>query len=446
MSEPTVTPARVAADSPDTPAPEADAAGAEPGEFARYAPPAEGERVRLRSRSLRVLVAGVALGSTGHIAAVTVAPIVASQLAGTSALSGVPGAAVVLGAAVGASALSALMARRGRRPGISLGYTIGVLGAFVAIAATVAGVVPVLMAGMFLIGFGNSSNQLSRYVAADMYPFHRRAATIGTVVWAATVGAVLGPNLVGPSGAVASALGLPPLTGAYLVPIAFVGAAAVLSFVLLRPDPFALADTVHDPMTAAATSIRDLVRRPTVAAALIGLVASQVVMVLIMTMTPVHMTAHGHHVETVGLVISGHTFGMYALSPLSGRLTDRFGSPTVIAAGLIVTASASVLAAVAPPDGGVLLFLALFLLGYGWNLGFVAGSTMLTRGVDVADRTRLQGAADSLIWSSSALASLSSGVVLAFASYAALGLLGAALVVIPLWIIVSRRPALSAAT
>jgi MFS family permease len=425
------------------------------GETAAEGPPAaivhaqhvaEGDRVRLRRRTVKVLVAGVALGSTGHIAAVTVAPIVATQLAGTSALSGVPGAAVVFGAAIGASALSALMARRGRRPGISLGYGIGVVGALVAIGATVAGLVPVLMLGMFMIGFGNSSNQLSRYVAADMYPFHRRAATIGTVVWAATVGAVLGPNLVGPSGNVATALGLPPLTGAYLVPIAFVGAAAVLSFVALRPDPYALADAVHDPMDPGTTPVRELVRRPTVAAALIGLVASQVVMVLIMTMTPVHMTAHGHHIETVGLVISGHTFGMYALSPLSGRLTDRFGSQTVIAAGLTVTASASILAAVAPPDGGVLLFLALFLLGYGWNLGFVAGSTMLTHGVDIADRTRLQGAADSLIWSSSALASLGSGVVLAYASYAALGLLGAAFVVIPLWIIVSRRPALSGAT
>jgi MFS family permease len=407
----------------------------------------QGERVRLRSRTVKVLVAGVALGSTGHIAAVTVAPIVASQLAGTSALSGVPGAAVVLGAAVGASALSALMARRGRRPGIAAGYGIGVIGALIAIAATVTGFVPALMLGMFFTGFGNSSNQLSRYVAADMYPFHRRAATIGIVVWAATVGAVLGPNLIGPSGNVAEAIGLPPLAGAYLVPIAFVGFAGLVSFISLRPDPFALADSTHVPVAGAATtSVRELVGRPTVAAALIGLVASQVVMVLIMTMTPVHMTAHGHHVETVGLVISAHTFGMFALSPISGRLTDRYGSPTVIAAGLIVTASASVLAALAPPDGGALLFLALFLLGYGWNLGFVAGSTMLTHGVDAADRTRLQGAADSLIWSSSALASLSSGIVLAFASYAALGLLGAALIVIPLWIIVSRRPALTAAT
>ena len=399
----------------------------------------------LRQRTIWTLVAGVAIGSTGHIAAVTVGTIVAAEITGSSALAGLPAASVILGSALGSVLLSMLMARRGRRPGLSLGYVISVIGAFVAASAVVSQSLPTLILGTMLIGFGNSSNQLSRYVAADMYPFHRRAATIGTVVWAATVGAVLGPNLVGPSGNVATALGLPPLTGAYLVPIVFVGAAAILSFVALRPDPYALADAVHDPMDPGTTPVRELVRRPTVAAALIGLVASQVVMVLIMTMTPVHMIAHGHHIETVGIVISGHTFGMYALSPLSGRLTDRFGSPTVIAAGLTVTASASVLAALAPPDGGVLLFLALFLLGYGWNLGFVAGSTMLTHGVDIADRTRLQGAADSLIWSSSALASLGSGIVLAYASYAALGLLGAAFVVIPLWIIVSRRPALSAA-
>ena len=127
------------------------------------------------------------------------------------------------------------------------------------------------------------------------------------------------------------------------------------------------------------------------AAALVALVAGQTVMVLIMTMTPVHMTTHGHHVETVGFVISGHTFGMFALAPLSGRMTERFGTGRVIAAGLAVLIGASLLSAIAPPEGGVLLFLALFLLGYGWNLGFVAGSTMLTQGVDVADRTRLQG-------------------------------------------------------
>jgi MFS family permease len=409
--------------------------------------PAEGERVRRRRRAIQTLVAGVALGSTGHIAAATVASIAADEIAGTSALSGAPGAALVLGAAIGASVLSAIMARRGRRAGLSLGYAVGVAGAAVAIAGIVGQSLPLLMIGTLLVGFSNSSNQLSRYAAADMYPDDRRASAIGTVVWAATVGAVVGPNLVGAAGVFAEAIGLPRLAGAYLVPIAFVGLAAILSFVFLRPDPYDLAEALPAPADPDATTatIRELIRRPAVSAALIALVAGQTVMVLIMTMTPVHMAAHGHHVETIGLVISGHTFGMFALAPLSGRLTERFGTGRVIMAGLIVLAGASVLAAVAPPDGGVLLFVALFLLGYGWNLGFVAGSTMLTRGVDIADRTRLQGIADSLIWSSGAAASLGSGVVLAAASFTALALLGVGLAIVPLWLFFTRTRGAAAA-
>lgn len=404
-------------------------------------------REAARRRAIGTLVAGVALGSTGHIAAVTVASIVADEMVGTSAVSGAPGAAVVIGAAVGASALSALMARRGRRPGIAAGYAIGVVGAVVAIMAIVAVSLPLLLLGTMLVGFGNSSNQLSRYVAADMYPTARRASAIGTVVWAATIGAVLGPNLIGPGGVVAEWLGLPRLAGAYLIPIGFVGLASALSFALLRPDPYELAEPTEVTVDGGdrAGTIRDVLRRPTVAAALVALVAGQTVMVLIMTMTPVHMAAHGHHVESIGFVISGHTFGMFALAPISGRLTDRFGTGRVIVAGLIVLAGASLLAAIAPPDGGVVLFIALFLLGYGWNLGFVAGSTLLTQGVDVADRTRVQGLADSLIWSSAAVASLGSGVVLAFASFTALGLLGGALVVLPLWLVLSRRRTIAAA-
>jgi MFS family permease len=170
-------------------------------------------------------------------------------------------------------------------------------------------------------------------------------------------------------------------------------------------------------------------------------VTVMVVMVLIMTMTPLHMTQHGHDIAAVGLVLSGHTFGMYGLSPISGRLTDRFGSVPVILAGLATSAAAAILAAVAPPQGGVLLFVALFVLGYGWNLGYVAGSALLTQDLSLAERTRLQGLTDGLIWSSAAAASLGSGVVVAAAGYATLGLLGAALVVVPALLVIARRSA-----
>ncbi len=404
------------------------------------------ELARLRRRTVWSLVAGVALGSTGYIAAVTVATIVARDISGDTAWSGAPGATVVLGAAVGAVVLSQVMVRRGRRTGLAAGYGVGVIGAFVATLAVVVASLPILLVGTLLIGFGNASNQLSRYVAADLYPSDRRASALGTVVWGATVGAVIGPNLAAPAATFAASLGLPGLAGAYLVPVIFVGAATVLTLVTLRPDPYVLADisSRHDRPGAertAAGSLRSVLSRPNVPVAIVALVAVQVVMVLIMTMTPLHMSEHGHDLAAVGIVISGHTFGMFGLSPISGRLSDRFGSVPVILAGLAVTAAAAILAAVAPPDGGVLLFVALFLLGYGWNLGYVAGSALLTQDLSLAERTRLQGLTDALIWSSAAAASLGSGLVVAAAGYATLGLLGAGLVVVPILLVLARRAA-----
>ena len=396
----------------------------------------------LRRRTVLSLMAGVALGSTGHIAAVTVATIVAKDLAGSTIWGGAPGASVVLGAAIGATLLSRLMANRGRRTGLTLGYLVGVAGAAVATLAVISRSLPLLLFGTVMIGFGNSSNQLSRYAAADLFPVARRASAIGLVVWGATFGAVLGPNLVGWAGELSEGIGLPALAGAYLIPVFFVGAAAFMSFALLRPDPYHLADRSEDlpvGVDAGQTSLERILRRPHVPAAIAALVAGQFVMTLVMTMTPLHMTDHGHDLAAVGLVISGHTFGMFALSPISGRLTDRFGSTAIVLAGLTISASAAILSAVAPPDGGPVLFFSLFLIGYGWNLGYVAGSALLTHGLELAERTRLQGTTDALIWSSAAAASLGSGVVVAVAGFTALGIIGAAIVIVPAWLVFTRR-------
>lgn len=400
---------------------------------------------RLRTRTVRTLLASVALGSTGHIAAITVATVVAADLTETSAWSGIPGAAVVLGAAAGSTLLSRVMARRGRRVGLTAGYVISVIGAVIAAGGVIGRSFPVFLAGTVLIGFGNSSNQLSRYVAADLYEPSRRASALGIVVWGATVGAVLGPNLVGPAGALAVAAGLPALAGAYLIPILLVGPAAILTFVRLRPDPYELADTSdtdEDELTPGTTSLEWLFRRPHVPVAMVALIVGQMVMTLVMTMTPLHMSEHGHDLGAIGVVISAHVLGMYALSPISGRLTDRFGSQLVILCGLAILGGSAVLSAVAPPEGGALLLIALFLLGFGWSLGYVAGSALLTTGLSLPERTRLQGLTDALIWSSAAGASLASGLVVATAGYTTLGLLGAALVVFPAWLVHHRRAAI----
>ncbi|HUF06801.1 MAG TPA: MFS transporter, partial [Candidatus Binatia bacterium] len=379
----------------------------------------------LRRRMQWTLFAISALGSTGYIAAITVGTLVAAEIQGDATLGGVPTAAATLGTATAAGFLSGLMLRVGRRAGIIGGLLVGLVGAIGAVGAVLAESILLLLVASALTGFANGVANLGRYVAGDLVPPGRRASAIGMVVWGATIGAVSGPNLVAPAGAVARSLGLPELAGAYLLTVGFIGLAVLLAFALLRPEPYALADpsalVVRDVGTRAPSALA-LLRRPVVFVALVTLVAGQVVMVLIMTMTPIHLTDHGHGLPTVGLVLSAHTFGMFALSPISGRLTDRFGSPRIIATGMATLAAAALMAALAPPDGGFLLTLALFLLGYGWNLGFVAGSAMLTRGLALGERTRVQGIADGMIWSSAAVASLASGVVVAGASYTALGL------------------------
>ena len=400
---------------------------------------------RLRRRMRWTLFAISALGSTGYIAAVTVGTLVAAEIHGDATLGGVPTASATIGTASAAALISGLMLRIGRRAGLLLGLAVGLVGAVLVAAAVLASSIPVLLVGSALTGFANGVGNLGRYIAADLVAADRRASAVGMVVWGATLGAVTGPNLVAPAGDLAAGLGLPTLAGAYLVTALFIGLAMTLAFVLLRPEPYELAhpSAFHRVGEAAPASLGALLWRPAVLVALVTLVAGQVVMVLIMTMTPIHLTEHGHGLATVGFVLSAHTFGMFALSPISGRLTDRFGALTVIAGGLATLAIAALLAAVAPPDGGLLLTLALFLLGWGWNLGFVAGSSLLTRGLALGERTRVQGTADGLVWSSAAIASLSSGVVVAGASYTALGLLAIGLLVAPAGLLLSRRSAVA---
>lgn len=394
----------------------------------------------LRTRMRWTLFAISALGSTGYIAAITVGTLVAADIHGDATLGGVPTAAATIGTATAATLISGLMLRVGRRAGLVGGLAVGLVGAIAAVAAVLVESIVLLLLASALTGFANGVANLGRYVAADLVPPERRASAIGMVVWGATLGAVSGPNLVAPAGAVARGIGLPELVGAYLVTVGFLGLAMLLAYVLLRPEPYELAHpSALARSEAPPASLGRLLIRPTIIVALVALVAGQVVMVLIMTMTPIHLTDHGHGLTTVGLVLSAHTFGMFALSPISGRLTDRFGSPAVIGGGMATLAVAALMAALAPPDGGLILTLALFLLGWGWNLGFVAGSAMLTRGLALGERTGVQGLADGLVWSSAAFASLSSGLVVASASYTALGFLSIGLLVVPCTLLLVRR-------
>ena len=395
-------------------------------------PPPPPEIERDRSRALATYFTAAALTSIAYIATFTVASLAAPEMTGSAGSSGWPSAIAVAGTALAASLLSSVMARRGRRTGIVLGLSVAVGGGALAVLAVTVASLPLLLIASALVGFGNAAMNLSRYAAADLFPADRRAGALGFVVWGSTIGAVVGPNLVAPAGSLAPSIGLLPLAGGFAM--AFVFLLAALAVGALGPRA-PIQPQLDEPNRTAGQRpssqrrlLGELVRKPQGRTALIALVTSQLVMTLIMTMTPFHLHAEGHGLGTVGLVISAHPFGMFAFSPLSGRLTDRFGANAMVLAGFSVLAVSGVLSAL--PIAGVTLAIPMFLLGVGWNLGFVAGSSLLASEAPLGDRARLQGASDALVWATAAAASFSSGYVVATASFGVLAIIGTAVAVL----------------
>jgi MFS family permease len=408
-------------------------------------PPANDALERHRRRALATYFTAAALTSIAYIAFFTVAAIAAPEMTGSPGSSGLPSAAAVAGTAGAAALLSAAMARRGRRIGIVLGIGVGLGGAVAAVLAVLTSSFLLLMVGSLTIGFGNAAMQLSRYAAADLYPPARRAGALGIVVWGATIGAVVGPNLINPIGSFAEERGFSPLAGGFVVSVLFVSAAVLVAALGPRAprddelDSGRHADGVRMP---ARVLLGDLLRSVRGRSAVLAMGSGQLVMTLIMTMTPLHLHEAGHGLGTVGFVISAHTLGMFALSPVSGRLVDRLGPALVIVAGFIALAAAGGLAALAPAESGTALAVPLFLLGLGWNLTFVAGSSLLASDASLSDRARLQGVTDALIWGVAAAASIASGYVVELAGYVTLSLLGAvAAVLLATVIAVDRRGA-----
>lgn len=407
-------------------------------------------------RTLTVLVVCQGLSGAGLAAGITVGALLAEQLLGSTGLSGLPSALFTAGAALGAAGIGRLCQRWGRRPGLALGYGTGALGSLGVVVAAVTGSVPLLFLSLLVYGAGTAANLLARYAGADLAGEQHRGRAVSTVLFATTFGAVAGPNLVGVTGEFAHSVGVPRLAGPFLLAAAAYGAAAVALAVLLRPDPLQLARELaaaqertghHDgpgdgasPDAGAGAPAAGTDRRGVAAGAAV-MVLTQLVMIAVMTMTPVHMTAHGHSTQAAGLVIALHVGAMYLPSPLTGLLVDRLGRHRLAAASGGTLLAAGLLAALAPAHSLPALAAALVLLGLGWNFGLVSGTALVTDAVPVRRRAGTQGLVDVGISLAGATGGMASGMVVAAGSYPLLALGGGllALLVIPAVLLSPRR-------
>lgn len=389
-----------------------------------------GTRIRL----LVVLFLSAALNRTGFIAVFTVTALAAEDILGSARWSGLAAAFGTLGLAAGTTPMAAMMARRGRRPGLVVGLSVAVVGAAVSAYGVRSASFLLLLGGLFLFGFGNSADRMSRYAAADIAPASIRSSAIAAVVWAGTVGSVLGPVLLPLGSRLVEPFGFSEYAGGYLIGGVLAASAMVLVLVALRPDPLQLAGVIQSTDEGRGAPLRPLLRSPIVRYAVASLVIGQAAMVLLMSMTPVHIRRAGEGLALVGLVIGVHTFGMFFFSPVSGYLADRFGKIRLMVTGQMLLIVAALMASLAAGDDRAMLLPALFLLGLGWNFGFVAGSSLITDAAEGATRIRLQGFADTIMWMSGAVASVLSGIILEWIQFSGLAFVGAALVAYPLYL------------
>lgn len=407
----------------------------------RLSPVAESERARVHRRTLTVVILSQILGGAGLAAGISVGALLAQDMFGSDALSGLPTGLFTLGSALAAFLVGQSTQRFGRRVGLAYGFLAGGLGAVGVVSAAVLDNLALLFVALFIYGAGTATNLQTRYAGTDLAPAHRRGFGTSLAMVATTVGAVAGPNLIEPMGRFAESVGVPTLAGPFILAAVAYSAAGLVLFAFLRPDPFLLAQRMA--AEAAQTTNTNAVDGSTPKVgigAYLGatvMVLTQIVMVAIMTMTPIHMRAHHHEMAAVGLVIGMHIGAMWLPSLVTGILVDKLGrTPMVVAAGVTLLL-AGVLAATAPGDSLGLLILALVLLGVGWNFGLVAGTALVVDATVPQNRPRTQGTIDVLIALSGAGGGAMSGMVMSATSFQVLSLGGGilALLLIPvlLW-------------
>ena len=379
---------------------------------------------KLQSKTVKVLAGGQALGGFGLGATLSVGAIMAVELSGSTAWSGAAATLSTLGSAFSAIPLANLAYRKGRRIALASGAALAIFGASAMILAAATRSFPIELMALFLLGAGSAVSLQARFAATDL-PLNRpKAKDLSLVVWATTLGAVIGPNLVAPGEAFGLSIGMPHLAGPFLFTIAAQLGSTLVFWFGSRPDPLIVARDMaglgekrKNPSLKAAFQIIRAV--PLAGYSVLTIALSHLVMVSVMSMTPAHLNAAGHSLADVGLTISLHVAGMYALAPVFGWFSDRFGPRKTIVAGQLIFI-VSLLVAGLGQDNFIMVMIGLFLLGVGWSASTVAASALLSQTLGVEQRSKVQGFSDSLMNFSGAFGGAVSGTILAVYSFSGL--------------------------
>lgn len=388
-------------------------------------------RAAVQRRTVAILAVGQVLGGVAFGATVSLGALLAADISGNDALSGLATASLTLGAALLAIPLARIAAKRGRRLSLTLGNALALVGIVLVVTSAGTRLFPLLLAGCILIGMGNAGNLQSRFAATDLAETSTRGRDLSLVVWATTVGGVTGPLLLTPGERIGEMLGMPAQTGAYVFSFTAQVLALLLYVIALRPDPLLTAQKLALERPAASKAIAGVDRPWLARYAILAVAGSHTVMASVMAMTPIHLKhmAHGEVTTLVGITIALHVLGMYGLSPVFGVLADKWGRQQVVLLGQVVLAAALLTAAFAGHvEGGVIV--ALILLGLGWSAATVAGSALLTEASSEERRPKRQGLSDSLMSLCAATGAVLAGFVISAADYRGLAFAALGIVVV----------------
>lgn len=388
----------------------------------------------IQRRTLLVLMLSVGPAGMGMAGGFSATSLAAEDITGHDGLATLAATMISIGGAIAAVPLARHMAAHGRRPGLRIGWAIAGVGSLVAFVSVLTDIYPLLVAGALAVGVGNGTNLAARYAAADLAQPDRRARTIGVLVWASSIGSVLGPTVaLGPTGWFAEQINLPRLSGPYLMGALVFAVAGMVVHAKLRPDPLILATSLAadaanapaelretDPKPSLRDSFAAIARHPSALIAVGAMAVGQAVMVAIMTVTPLHMDDGDHETQIIGLVISLHIVGMFFFAPVVGWFVDRLPTETMVATAGVILFVGGEMASHTEPADSLGVFVGLFLIGLGWSFAMIAGSSLLTGAFPAHERANVQGAADFTMVASGAVAGLASGVIVEAASFGSL--------------------------